>query len=122
MLTGVFIVIWKSRGCANLVRFLSIPGIASGGFLDYEWGMPKRRTSIRRILAVGNPPGDQVKRLTRGENFTCVNGSEVEHERLRDFCLWLETCVGEMGIDLSDLSREELALLLSTHAGDGPRS
>ena len=75
--------------------------------------LPKR---IRRILAVGGPSGDGIRRLTRGDRFTCVSGSEEEHEQLTRFCLELSEWLERLGLDLDQLTEEELRRLLEEHA------
>jgi|GEM_PF-1194877 len=73
--------------------------------------MSRVRKSVSRILAVGAPPADRVRRLTRGDHFTCVAGSEEEHEVLRTFCRRLEALLEETGLEPGDLSPEELGAL-----------
>jgi len=75
--------------------------------------LPKR---VRRILAVGDPSSDGIKRITRGERFTCVSGSEQEHDLLSRFCLELSNWLEGLGLDLDQLSEDELRELLEAHA------
>jgi hypothetical protein len=77
--------------------------------------LPKR---VRRILAVGDPAADGIQRLTRGNTFTCVSGSEEEHRRLSGFCQELTAWLARLGLDLDQISAEELEALLREHVGE----
>lgn len=77
--------------------------------------MSRHPQRIRRILAVGSPPADRVRRLSRGESFTCVAGTEEEHEALRAFCLEVTEWLDRMGMPLDQLSPSELWELLARH-------
>jgi hypothetical protein len=67
------------------------------------------------MLAVGDLPPDGIQRLTRGERFTCVSGSEEEHEQLHAFCESLTLWLGDLGMDIQQLTPEELRDLLTAH-------
>lgn len=79
---------------------------------------PKR---VSRILAVGGVPPDRVRRLTRGESFTCVAGSEKEHADLRAFCLEVTEGLAQVDLILEQLSPEELKEFLFRHGTGATR-
>lgn len=62
---------------------------------------------------MGMIPEDQVRRLTRGEDFTCFSGSEAEHAVLSEFCMELQALLSATGQRLSDFTPDELSALIS---------
>lgn len=90
----------------------SFPALISVVFSLHSYFMASKRKQVTRMLAVGNAPGDQIRRLTRGEAFTCCYGSEAEHSALTDFCLALQSLIDSTGQRLEDLSPEELRALI----------
>lgn len=66
-------------------------------------------------MALGHEAPDQIKRISRGEFFTCVDGSEEEHDVLREFCQELLTWLASMDLELDDLSPAELQAFLEQH-------
>lgn len=77
--------------------------------------MKGSRKRVSRILALGHEAPDQIKRISRGEHYTCLDGSEEEHEHLRSFCHELMTWLESMNLSLDDLSPEELREFLLHH-------
>jgi len=71
------------------------------------------------MLAVGGIPGDEIKRLTRGEAYTCCYGSETEHDQLAAFCEDLQDLLKTTGQHLTDFSPEELQELLKAFTNEG---
>jgi hypothetical protein len=71
------------------------------------------------MLAVGNLAPDQVNRLTRGKLFTCVAGSEEEHQQLHKFCSELTAWLDEVGLELDALSPEEVTQFVVSTFPDG---
>jgi len=64
------------------------------------------------MLAVGDLPGDSIRRLTRGDSYTCCLGSESEHRSLSEFCQALQDLLASTGQELTEYSPEELSDLL----------
>ncbi len=83
--------------------------------------MVQKRSYVARILAVGGPADDQIRRLTRGESFTCCYGSDAEHQQLSEFCVALQELLASTGQKLSDYTPEELGALLSQFNREDPK-
>ena len=62
-----------------------------------------------RILGVGLDNTDGQARLTRGENFTLVGGSQETHEVMQEKCIKFNERLRERGKKLGQLERNELA-------------
>jgi hypothetical protein len=76
------------------------------------------KRQVSRVLAVGGIPGDEIKRLTRGEAYTCCYGSESEHKHLAAFCEDLQDLLKSTGQSLPDFSPEELQELLKAFTNE----
>jgi len=68
---------------------------------------------MARLLGIGLDDEDGHIRVTEGETFAIYLGSESTHERLREICTALQSRIRRRGKRLEDLTREELAELLS---------
>jgi len=73
------------------------------------------RKRVSRILALGHQAPDNIKRISRGDHYTCLDGSDEEHEALRTFCAELTEWLSGLGLSLDDLSPEELRQFLEQH-------
>jgi hypothetical protein len=76
----------------------------------------KRRIFERRVaglLGLAFDAKDGHKRITRGQNFLLAGGSEETHGLMRDTILRMNEQLDERGIDLADVSAEELRDLLN---------
>ena len=76
----------------------------------------KRRISERRIaglLGLAFDAKDGHKRITRGNNFLLAGGSEETHVLMRDTILKVNERLDERGLDLADVSADELRDLLN---------
>ena len=73
------------------------------------------RKRVSRILALGHEAPDHIKRISQGEHYTCLDGSDEEHEHLRAFCAELTTLLESMNLSLDDLSPDELRAFLLHH-------
>jgi hypothetical protein len=74
-----------------------------------------RRISERRIaglLGLAFDAQDGHKRITRGKNFLLAGGSEQTHGMMRDTIVKVTASLDERGLDLADVSVEELRELL----------
>ena len=67
---------------------------------------------IVRLVGVGFDAEDGHIRLTRGERFDVLMGSEESHDYLCALIGRIEEYLREKGISLEDLSPEEFSLLL----------
>lgn len=73
-----------------------------------------RRPSLR-LLGLGLDATDQHKRITRGEGFSLVGGSEETHERMTETVIKTTEDLSRKGRTITDAHPEELAELLSKH-------
>ncbi len=67
---------------------------------------PKKRKGKAMILGVGLD-SDGHKRLTRGENFTLVGGSEQTHEEMTEKAIKINEKLKSRGKQLDNVSRDE---------------
>jgi hypothetical protein len=58
---------------------------------------------------------DQHKRITRGEEFSLVGGSEETHERMTETVIKTSEDLSRKGRTIADARPEELAELLRKH-------
>ena len=75
----------------------------------------KRRFSDRRVaglLGLAFDATDGHKRITRGNNFLLAGGSEQTHGLMRDTILKVNEKLDAHGLDLADVSADELRDLL----------
>ena len=61
-----------------------------------------------KLLGIGLDGKDGHVRLTRGENFHLVGGSEETHERMQEQCIKFNEKLSERGKQLANLERAEL--------------
>jgi len=76
----------------------------------------KRRISERRVaglLGLAFDASDGHKRITRGNNFLLAGGSEETHVLMRETILKVNEQLDERGLDLADVSPEELRDMLN---------
>ncbi len=76
----------------------------------------KRRVSDRRVaglLGLAFDATDGHKRITRGNNFLLAGGSEQTHGLMRDTILKVNEELDARGLDLGEVSVEELRDLLN---------
>jgi hypothetical protein len=75
----------------------------------------KRRITERRVaglLGLAFDADDGQKRITRGKNFLLAGGSEETHGLMRNTIVKVTETLDERGINLTDVSVEELRELL----------
>ena len=78
--------------------------------------MSKSRISERRVaglLGLAFDAEDGHKRITRGENFLLAGGSEETHGVMRDTILDVNQQLDARGINLADVSPDELRDMIS---------
>jgi hypothetical protein len=76
----------------------------------------KRRIFKRRVaglLGLAFDAKDGHKRITRGRNFLLAGGSEETHGLMRETVLRVNERLDERGLDLAEVSAEELRDLLN---------
>jgi hypothetical protein len=76
----------------------------------------KRRIIERRVaglLGLAFDAKDGHKRITRGQNFLLAGGSEETHGLMRETILRVNAQLDERGLELADVSPDELRDLLN---------
>lgn len=76
---------------------------------------PRRKNNEQKkslILGVGLDQQDEHKRITKGENFCLVGGSEETHERMTETAIKVNEKLSQKGKKLEDISPPEFAELL----------
>jgi hypothetical protein len=78
--------------------------------------MSKNRISERRVaglLGLAFDADDGHKRITRGNNFLLAGGSEETHGLMRETILKVNEELDARGLDLADVSAEQLRDILN---------
>ena len=70
-------------------------------------GNPKKNQKAV-MLGVGLDSRDEHKRLTKGDNFVLMGGSEETHERMTETAIKVNEKLAKRGKKLQDASPEEL--------------
>jgi hypothetical protein len=86
--------------------------LASCQYAGYSARMVSKRNRVSRILGIGNLPEDGILRKTAGDNFDLFLGDGPAHASMQGFCLQLNQVLDQLGLELSDLSAEQLTTLL----------
>ena len=68
-------------------------------------GFSKKQPAIMMGLGLDNK--DKHKRVTKGDNFYLVGGSEETHERMVETSIKVNEKLDKKGKELSELSKEE---------------
>jgi hypothetical protein len=77
--------------------------------------MASAKRPSNRLLGLGLDAVDQHKRITRGEGFSLVGGSEETHERMTETVIKTSEDLSRKGRTIADARPEELAELLRKH-------
>jgi hypothetical protein len=77
--------------------------------------MASARRPSPRLLGLGLDAVDQHKRITRGDGFSLVGGSEETHERMTETVIKTSEDLSRKGRTIADARPEELAELLRKH-------
>ncbi len=77
--------------------------------------MASAKRPSNRLLGLGLDATDQHKRITRGEGFSLVGGSEETHERMTETVIKTTEDLSRKGRTIADARPEELADLLRKH-------
>ena len=67
---------------------------------------PVQRT--KHLLTFGLDNEDGHARITRGDNFSLLGGSETTHERMQETCIKLNEKIKQRGKTLDQISRQEM--------------
>ncbi len=69
------------------------------------------------LLGMGFDHSDGQKRITRGDNFCLVGGSEETHERMTETTIKFNEKLARKGKHLSELSRQEFQDMMHEASG-----
>jgi hypothetical protein len=69
---------------------------------------------IIRLLGVGFDAQDGHVRITQGDQYDVIMGSDESHEYLRKLIQKIESKIGESGLSLNDLTPEKLTELVES--------
>jgi hypothetical protein len=69
------------------------------------------------MLGLGLDNDDEINRITRGENFLLLGGSQETHERMQETTIKVNEELGRRGKRLEDISPRELFDILNKAVG-----
>lgn len=75
----------------------------------------KNNTAL--LLGMGLDGRDEHRRITRGDNFCLVGGSEETHEKMAEAAVKFNEKLSKRGKRLGELSREEFTDLIREASG-----
>jgi hypothetical protein len=79
--------------------------------------MAKAKPARNHLLGLGLDARDGHKRITRGDGFNLVGGSEETHERMTEIVIKTSEDLGRKGRSLGEADPEEVAELIRKHEG-----
>lgn len=71
-----------------------------------------KKPEVVGLLGVGLDNQDEHKRVTRGEEFVLVGGSQETHERMQDVAIRVSETLKDKGKRIQDASVEEVIELV----------
>ena len=77
--------------------------------------MDRAKRPQNLLIGLGLDAQDKHKRITRGEGFHLVGGSEDTHDRMTETVIKTTEDLGKKGRTIADAHPEELAELLRKH-------
>ncbi|NOY74851.1 MAG: hypothetical protein GXP32_03555 [Kiritimatiellaeota bacterium] len=77
-----------------------------------EFASRPRRKGKATLLGVGFDASDEHTRITKGENFHLVGGSEETHDRMTETAVKLNEKLHSKGKTLEELSKDEFTDIL----------
>jgi hypothetical protein len=77
--------------------------------------MDRAKRPQNRLLGLGLDGQDKHKRITRGEGFNLVGGSEDTHERMVETVIKTSEDLSRKGRTIADAHPEQLADMLRKH-------
>ncbi|HBJ96485.1 MAG TPA: hypothetical protein DDZ11_08715 [Lentisphaeria bacterium] len=75
--------------------------------------MMQNRNSQSMMFGLGLDSADEHKRITKGENFVLVGGSEETHERMTETAIKVNEKLSARGKTLDTVGREEFFDIVS---------
>ncbi len=72
----------------------------------------KKQPKVAGLLGLGLDQQDEHKRITRGEEFLLVGGSQETHEQMQDVAIRVTEALKDRGKRLTDACPQELADLI----------
>ena len=72
-----------------------------------------RNDRKKMLFGMGFDNRDEHKRITKGDNFCLVGGSEETHERMTETAIKFNEKLSKRGKDLDSISREEFIDLMN---------
>ena len=75
--------------------------------------MPRSSQPNRHLLGLGLDHQDGHTRITRGDNFSLLGGSEATHEKMQETCIKVTEKIKRRGKTLDEVSRKEIADLFN---------
>jgi hypothetical protein len=100
---------------SGVAAFLADVIIAAGVSCNVELRRMKDNQTERivRILGLGFDADDGHVRITRGDNFDILLGSETSHGHMQETCIKINEKLKKRGRELGELSGEEFLDLVS---------
>ena len=77
--------------------------------------MAREKRPLNRLLGIGLDAQDKHKRITRGDGFNLIGGSEDTHERMTETVIKTSEDLSRKGRTIADAHPDELADLLRKH-------
>jgi hypothetical protein len=74
----------------------------------------ENRKKIIRLLGVGFDAKDEHVRITQGDKFDVIMGSEESHDYIQQLIQRIEKSIEERGLTLDELTPEEFTLLVES--------
>ena len=78
---------------------------------------PNRKSVPALLVGLGHDNQDGHKRITKGDNFYLVGGSEETHEQMTETAVKFNEKLSRRGKSLGEISREEFVDLMREAAG-----
>lgn len=93
---------------------MALAHLAANPAQRYGHGRTMKAKSKRKahLLGLGLDNQDGHVRITKGENFTILSGSDATHERMQEICIKANEKLQRRGRKLEELSRSEITDLL----------
>lgn len=70
--------------------------------------MPRSSKPKSHLLGLGLDHEDGHTRITQGDNFSLLGGSEATHEKMQETCIRINEKIKQRGKTLEEITRQEL--------------